>query len=241
MCYTVLNRVFIDITTKFGVLILLGFYNYTVILTYLSLISGVIGIMAAATGRSLLVSVVCLMLSGFFDMFDGKVARMRTKSTVDERRFGIQLDSLADIVCFCVLPAVMGCRYGLNNYFFFVIMALYVVAGLIRLAYFNVCEENRSAKEGGMRARYDGLPVTTAAIIFPLFYCVSLLLNKYCTAATISYLYCGLLVAVGFAFLFNKIKIRKAKGVMFYIVGLFGMVELAIVLVIYILKLKKFI
>jgi CDP-diacylglycerol--serine O-phosphatidyltransferase len=241
MCYTVLNRVFIDITTKFGVLILLGFYNYTVILTYLSLISGVIGIMAAATGRSLLVSVVCLMLSGFFDMFDGKVARMRTKSTVDERRFGIQLDSLADIVCFCVLPAVMGCRYGLNNYFFFVIMALYVVAGLIRLAYFNVCEENRSAKEGGMRASYDGLPVTTAAIIFPLFYCVSLLLNKYCTAATISYLYCGLLVAVGFAFLFNKIKIRKAKGVMFYIVGLFGMVELAIVLVIYILKLKKFI
>ena len=241
MFYTVLNRVFIDITTKFGVLILLGFYNYTVILTYLSLISGVIGIMAAATGRSLLVSVVCLMLSGFFDMFDGKVARMRTKSTVDERRFGIQLDSLADIVCFCVLPAVMGCRYGLNNYFFFVIMALYVVAGLIRLAYFNVCEENRSAKEGGMRASYDGLPVTTAAIIFPLFYCVSLLLNKYCTAATISYLYCGLLVAVGFAFLFNKIKIRKAKGVMFYIVGLFGMVELAIVLVIYILKLKKFI
>ena len=241
MCYTVLNRVFIDITTKFEVLILLGFYNYTVILTYLSLISGVIGIMAAATGRSLLVSVVCLMLSGFFDMFDGKVARMRTKSTVDERRFGIQLDSLADIVCFCVLPAVMGCRYGLNNYFFFVIMALYVVAGLIRLAYFNVCEENRSAKEGGMRASYDGLPVTTAAIIFPLFYCVSLLLNKYCTAATISYLYCGLLVAVGFAFLFNKIKIRKAKGVMFYIVGLFGMVELAIVLVISILKLKKFI
>ena len=32
-----------------------------------------------------------------------------------------KLDSLADIVCFCVLPAVMGCRYGLNNYFFFVI------------------------------------------------------------------------------------------------------------------------
>ena len=210
-------------------------------MTYLSLISGVIGILASSTGRPMVVTVICLMLSGFFDMFDGKVARTRTKSTEDEKRFGIQLDSLADIVCFCVLPAVMGCRYGLNNYFFFVVMALYVVAGLIRLAYFNVCEENRSQKEGGMRASYDGLPVTTAAIIFPLFYCVSLLLNNYCTSATIGYLYCGLLIAVGFAFLFNKIKIRKAKGVMFYIIGLFGMVELAIVLVIYILKLKKFI
>ena len=48
-------------------------------------------------------------------------------------------------------------------------------------------------------------------------------------------------VAVGFAFLFNKIKIRKAKGVMIYMIGLFGLVELATVLVIYILKTKNII
>jgi len=217
---------------------LLGFYNYTVILTYLSLISGTIGIFAAVTGEPIVVSVICLLLSGFFDMFDGKVARTRTKSTDDERRFGIQLDSLADLVCFGVLPAVMGCRYGLRNYFFFIIMALYVLAGLIRLAYFNVCEENRSAKEDGVRTSYDGLPITTAAIIFPLFYCFKFCTDSIFDGEIYKYLYCGLLIAVAFAFLFNKIKIRKAKGVMFYIIGLFGMVELATVLVVYILKLK---
>ncbi len=220
---------------------MLGFYNYTVILTYMSLISGTIGIFAAATGRPIVTSIICLLLSGFFDMFDGKVARTRKKSTDDEKRFGIQLDSLADLVCFGVLPAVMGCRYGLNNYFYFAVMALYVLAGLIRLAYFNVCEENRSNKESGMRTSYDGLPITTAAIIFPLFYCFKICTDTYFAPETFRYLYCGLLIAVAFAFLFNKIKIRKAKGAMFYIIALFGLVELATVLVVYFLKLKKII
>lgn len=215
---------------------MLGFYNYTVILTYLSLISGTIGIFAAAMGEPLVVSIICLSLSGFLDLFDGKVARTRKQSTDDEKRFGIQLDSLADLVCFGVLPAVMGIQYGLRNYFYFTIMALYVLAGLIRLAYFNVSEENRSNKEGGVRSSYDGLPITSAAIIFPLFFCFKICTEKYIDNETISYLYCGLLIAVAFAFLFNKIKIRKAKGAMIYIMALFGLVELATVLIIYFLK-----
>ncbi|MBE6672497.1 MAG: CDP-diacylglycerol--serine O-phosphatidyltransferase, partial [Ruminococcaceae bacterium] len=218
---------------------MLGFYNYTVILTYLSLISGTIGIFAVATGKPLVMSIICLLLSGFFDLFDGKVARTRKQSTDDEKRFGIQLDSLADLVCFGVLPAVMGVSYGLNNYFYFTVMALYVLAGLIRLAYFNVSEENRSTKEGGVRSQYDGLPITSAAIIFPLFYCFKICANDYFDAETFSYLYCGLLIAVGFAFLFNRIKIRKAKGTMIYIIGLFGLVELVTVLIVYILKTKN--
>ena len=214
---------------------MLGFYNYTVILTYLSLISGTIGIFAAASGRPLIMSIVCLLLSGFFDLFDGKVARTRKKSTDDEKKFGIQLDSLADLVCFGVLPAVMGIQYGLNNYFYFTVMALYVLAGLIRLAYFNVSEEKRSSKEGGVRSQYDGLPITSAAIIFPLFFCFKVCMGSRLSFDTYTYLYCGLLVAVAFAFLFNKIKIRKAKGAMIYIVALFGLVELATVLIVYFL------
>ena len=221
-------------------LILLGFYNYTVILTYLSLISGTIGIFSVATSRPLIVSIVCLLLSGFFDLFDGKVARTRKKSTDDEKKFGIQLDSLADLICFGVLPAIMGISYGLDEKYF-IVMALYVLAGLIRLAYFNVSEEKRSATEGGVRNQYDGLPITTAAIIFPLFYCFKKCAEGHLDNAVFGYLYCGLLVAVGFAFLFNKIKIRKAKGIMIYMIGLFGLVELATVLVIYILKTKNII
>ena len=46
-------------------------------------------------------------------------------------------------------------------------MALYLLTGMIRLAYFNVTEEERQKSEEGVRKYYLGLPVTSAAIIFP--------------------------------------------------------------------------
>ena len=55
---------------------MIGFYNYTVILTYMGLASAVVGMVTALKGN-LLVAVVCLMVSGACDMFDGKVARTK--------------------------------------------------------------------------------------------------------------------------------------------------------------------
>ena len=72
---------------------MIGFYNYTVILTYMSLVSSIIGMTLAHAGK-FGAAVFCLALSGFFDMFDGKVARRKTDRTDDEKLFGIQLDSL---------------------------------------------------------------------------------------------------------------------------------------------------
>ena len=65
----------------------IGFYNYTVVLTYLSLISGIVGMKFASEGRGEL-AIICLILSGVCDMFDGKVARM-CKRTKEEKEFGI--------------------------------------------------------------------------------------------------------------------------------------------------------
>ncbi|WP_263850158.1 CDP-alcohol phosphatidyltransferase family protein [Ligilactobacillus ruminis] len=50
---------------------------------------------------------VCLLLSGICDTFDGKIAQTKER-TQHEKRFGIQLDSLADTVCFGVLPATVN-------------------------------------------------------------------------------------------------------------------------------------
>ena len=72
---------------------MIGFYNYTVYLTYFSLIVSGVGLYQAANGRPL-VAIFCLMVSGLCDMFDGKIARTRHKSTEMERNFGIQLDCL---------------------------------------------------------------------------------------------------------------------------------------------------
>ena len=67
---------------------MLGIYNYTVILTYLGMLSGFAGILFAFEGQ-LWAALGCLMFSGVCDMFDGKIARAM-KRTGEEKRFGIQ-------------------------------------------------------------------------------------------------------------------------------------------------------
>ena len=62
---------------------MIGFYDYTVVVTYISLISSIIGIFMAIEGRMQL-AVFCLAFSGLCDMFDGKIAR--TKRTVPKMR-----------------------------------------------------------------------------------------------------------------------------------------------------------
>jgi len=149
---------------------MIGFYNYTVIVTYLGFLFALCGIMTCPQNPDL--GITFLVLSGFCDMFDGAIARTR-KRTDEEKRFGIQIDSLADLLSFGVLPACIGYAIGFNQPWQMVILLGYALAALIRLAYFNVMEEIRQDKEGGKRQSYDGLPVTPAALIMTLTYCVT--------------------------------------------------------------------
>ena len=87
---------------------MIGVYDYTVLLTYLGFSSGVYGIIEALQGH-IFPAIFCLMFAGLCDMFDGKVARTKKQRTIEERHFGIQLDSLSDVVCFGILPA---CQEG---------------------------------------------------------------------------------------------------------------------------------
>ena len=123
---------------------MIGFYNYTVILTYIGTISGILGIINAFNGN-ILNSIILLMVAGACDMFDGKVARSK-KRTKQEERFGIQIDSLSDVICFGVLPAIIGYNIGMNKWYSIIILLYFALGGLIRLAYFNVLEEERQDK-----------------------------------------------------------------------------------------------
>lgn len=148
---------------------LIGFYNYTVWLTYLSLCSAVAGMMCAGSGR-MGWAVACLALSGLLDAFDGKVARSKTDRTEDEKQFGIQLDSLCDIVCFGALPVMICWFLGLRDIPGILILVFYCLAGLIRLAYFNVLEIHRQRVTSENRRYYRGLPITSIAVILPLLF-----------------------------------------------------------------------
>lgn len=213
---------------------MIGYYNYTVILTYLSLLSGGLGIMVSLNGPGHpYLGIFCLLFCGLCDSFDGKVARTKKNRSPQEQKFGIQIDSLSDLVAFGVLPACIGNAMmrvssvlpdvpELKNHggvpfpvavVLWGILVLYILATMIRLAHFNVMEEERQETEEGTRKYYTGLPVTSSALIFP-----TVMLLQYLIPADISVVYFIAMIVTGFMFL-GKFQIRKPgmKGIMFLI------------------------
>lgn len=150
---------------------MIGFYNYTVVLTYISLAITVFGMTQAIHGN-FKSAIVCLALSGLCDMFDGKIARSKKDRTEDEKAFGIQIDSLCDVVCFGIFPAMICYLLGVRGPIGMAIIALYCVNSVIRLAFFNVMEaKNALVTETGEKF-YRGLPITSMAIVLPLVFMV---------------------------------------------------------------------
>ncbi|MBO4798551.1 MAG: CDP-alcohol phosphatidyltransferase family protein [Candidatus Methanomethylophilaceae archaeon] len=141
----------------------IGFYGLPVLLTYAGIVSAVIGICTAFRGE-LVLSMVCLIVSGFCDMTDGTVARSFSQRTEEEKSFGIQADSLADSVSFVVLPVAISLGMGNDGPLSIAVYAFYVLAGLIRLGYFNVL-----ASRSGIEY-YTGLPVSAVCAAFPVIW-----------------------------------------------------------------------
>ena len=222
---------------------MLGFYDYTVILTYLSVISACLGITVSLNGPGHpYYGMFFLLFCGFCDAFDGKVARTKKNRTEQEKKFGIQIDSMSDLLAFGVLPACIGnamirvsptieeiprfrtmARLDWSTaVILWVIILMYMLAALIRLSYFNVMEEERQQKEAGNRKVFDGLPVTSSALIFP-----TVLLLQYVTHADITIAYFIAMALTGFAFI-SPIRVPKpgTKGILFMVA--FGLVEFAL-------------
>lgn len=145
---------------------LLGYYNYTVILTYIGMLTGFIGIVYAFENK-IYSAVICLMISGFCDMFDGAIASTKVR-TRQEKCFGIQIDSFSDLICFGVLPALIVYSQNKGMNIVLAICALYLLCALIRLAYFNVDEQDRQQNSDASREVYYGLPVTLSALFLPV-------------------------------------------------------------------------
>ena len=200
--------------------ILIGFYNYTVIATYAALVFGVFGIYAAINGDSF-AAIVLLLLAGSLDMFDGRIAKTRIR-TADEKHFGIQIDSLCDLVNFGVLPTAIGHSLGLRGFGFNVLFALYILTAQIRLAYFNVDEFNRQNKTSEARKYYLGLPVTSSALIFPFIYTFSSPFGA--ENASIAY---GIMMFVCAVFFVLNIKIPKPQKKTICLFALIGLAMLA--------------
>ena len=200
---------------------MIGYYNYTVILTYLGLISSIIGIYFSVEYHPF-IGIICLLVSGLCDMFDGKVARTR-KRTRQEKDFGIQLDSLSDLICFGVLPIMIGYSIGLDHWMYLPIFALYVLGALIRLAYFNTLENVRQESTDEVLKYYTGLPVTSVALILPFIYIFKNILPYF------EYIYLVALFIIALLFV-SKLKIKKPTLKTMLIMMAIGITELILII-----------
>ena len=196
---------------------MIGFYDYTVVLTFLSLISSIVGMTQAMEGRFRM-AIIFLAISGLLDTFDGKVARTKKNRSDDQKLYGIQLDSLVDVVCFGIFPIMVCYLMGLWKPWDLAIFCFYGICGVIRLSYFNVLETNRQMHPNGEEKVYHGLPITSIAVILPLTFLLSFVVNPdiFTIILRVVMFLTGLLFIVDF-------KLQKPKnwqlGVLIFVVG----------------------
>ncbi len=136
------------------------------------MIAGLIGIFVSAVFGPAW-GVVCLFVSGVCDAFDGSVASTRKHRTTQDKKFGSQIDSLSDLIAFGVAPVAIGFFLGLNKWYYMIGLCFFTLCALIRLAYYNVTEEERVAEGKGKRTFFEGLPVTNVAIGIPTFFVIA--------------------------------------------------------------------
>src|SRR5437762_439008 len=111
----------------------------------------------AGFGDQFFRAAIAIFFGNFFDAFDGRVARM----TKTQSEFGVELDSLADVITFGVAPAILVYKWALFGLgtMGMVICAIYAACGAIRLARFNVLAHS----EAGVQRFFVGLPIPLAA------------------------------------------------------------------------------
>ena len=178
----------------------IGFYDYTVVLTYVSLASAIVGLVQASHGN-LRAAVLCIMFSGFCDMFDGMIARTKKGRTDEEKNFGIQIDSLVDVIAFGVVPAAVFYFHGVSSAVGIAILVFYVTCGVIRLGFFNVLETKRQSdpNESACAKEFRGMPITFSSALTPLICAIA-----YVLPAEISfYVYHAAPLLMGFFFIFD--------------------------------------
>jgi len=131
-----------------------GVYILPNLITTAGLFSGFYSIICAFHA-DFFSAAVAILVANIFDGLDGRIARL-THST---SRFGIEYDSLSDVIAFGVAPGILVYRWALEPWgsWGWLAASLYVACGALRLARFNVQYENVEKRN------FIGLPIPAAA------------------------------------------------------------------------------
>lgn len=185
---------------------IIGCYNRSVILTHIGVLAALVGI-TFVKNRD--IAVICLIAAGICDLFDGVIAR-RCKRDEREKAFGVQLDSLADMISFGAFPFVLLVNFVPDDAAYkipaFIAGAVYVLAAVTRLGWFNItAEENKGF--------FQGMPVTYSALVIAVIYPLSYLFGMRVIGAV--YIGAYLVMAALFVLNFKVKKPRKAAYIAF--------------------------
>lgn len=129
--------------------------------TLMNLFCGFLAIISISEGR-LFFGAWLIVIAGLFDALDGFMARLSNATS----QFGIELDSISDVVSFGVAPGFLLYTFGLSEMPFvgIILSALPPLCGAVRLARYNVdAQESRTDF-------FKGLPIPAQAIMIAAFY-----------------------------------------------------------------------
>lgn len=180
----------------------IGVYNLANFVTLLGLAASFVACVFAHHAK-LELAVCMLLLSGLCDMFDGRIARGAGSRTRKEKVFGIQIDTVCDMVSFGVTPAFIVYSFGFGEWYDILIYIVYVCCAAIRLAYFNM-QAIEETPDLNMKA-FTGVPVPFSCAVLPLLVIIEKLVSSGLAVNIVAD--CAML-AVGLAFILN-IKIKK--------------------------------
>lgn len=131
-----------------------GIYVLPNLFTSASLFSGFYAIVAAMEGR-FEAAAVAVMISALLDGLDGRIARLTNSAS----QFGVEYDSLADVIAFGVAPGILAFQWALRPFgrLGWLAAFMFVICGALRLARFNVQKSHEDV------SHFKGLPIPAAA------------------------------------------------------------------------------
>lgn len=167
---------------------------------------------------------VFILASGLLDGMDGKIARYTNTTT----RFGVEFDSLADVIAFCVAPGILVYAWALEPFgrMGWLAAFLFVVCGALRLARFNL---QGSTVESRF---FSGLPTPAAAGVIAtgvlVFYKVGDTgVSRHLTVLIVTYLLAFLMVSTFKYYGFKDIELFRRKPFRWLVIAILLLIVIA--------------
>ena len=197
----------------------IGYYNIANIITLAGLACA-LGSCAAASAGNFQLAVILLLGSCFTDMADGPIARS-LKRNEKQRTFGVQIDTVCDIVSFGVAPAFLGYCFGLRGRWL-VLLAAFACCGALRLAYFNTLAIHDDAPAKG----YKGLPIPVSSALIPAVLWLSLCVPD----GVFLWILAACYALLGVLYILN-IDVIKPKGKIFFALPVIQLAQLVVYII----------